>query len=98
MSVRQTFLLAEPFRLRKITTDPHILTHVNTVRPDGRYPKLKIYISEVILDSIPNSHPVIQLACNFAFCAMRYQMQPLNLADYMLHLPHSSWLHKTFPL
>jgi hypothetical protein len=27
-SVFQTFLLAHPFRLRKITTDPHILAHV----------------------------------------------------------------------
>jgi hypothetical protein len=46
-------LLAKPFWLRKITTDPHILTHVNTVRPYDSYPKLKIYISELILDSIP---------------------------------------------
>jgi hypothetical protein len=94
MSVPKTFLLAEPFRLRKITADPHILTHV---RPDDRYSKLNIYISELILDSILSSHPVILLACDFAFCAMRYQMQPLSLADYMLHRPRSSWLHKTFP-
>ena len=97
MSVPKTFLLAEPFWLRKIITDPHILTDVNTVRPDDRYPKLKICISELILVSIPSSRPVIQLACNFAVCAMRYQMQPLSLADYMLHRPRSSWLHKTFP-
>jgi hypothetical protein len=37
--------------LQKITTDPHILAHVNIVCPDDRYPKLKIYISELILDS-----------------------------------------------
>jgi len=43
--IPKTFLLAEPIWLRKITTDPHILTHVSTVRPDDRYPKLKIYIS-----------------------------------------------------
>jgi len=97
MSVPKTFLLAEPFELWKITTDPHILTHVNTVRLDDRYPKLKMHISELILDSIPNSHPVIQLACNFAFIAMWYQMLPLSHADYMLHRPRSSWLYKTSP-
>jgi len=48
------------------------------------------YISELILDSIPSSHPVIQLACSFDFCAMRYQMQPLSYTDYMLHRPRSS--------
>jgi len=31
--------------------DPHILAYVNTECPDDRYPKLKIYISELILDS-----------------------------------------------
>jgi hypothetical protein len=30
-SVSHTFLLADPFWLRKITTDQHILAHVNTV-------------------------------------------------------------------
>jgi hypothetical protein len=45
------FFLADPFCLRKITTDPHILAHVNMKYPDDRYPKLKIFISEVILDS-----------------------------------------------
>ena len=74
------FLLADPFWFRKITTDPHIRTQVNTVRPDDRYPKLKIYISELFLDS---SHHVIQLAPKFALCAMWYQMQPLSRADYM---------------
>ena len=28
-SVSQTCMLADPFWLRKITTDPHILAHVN---------------------------------------------------------------------
>ena len=44
-------LLANPFWLRKITTDPHILVHVNVEYRDDRDPKLKIYISELILDS-----------------------------------------------
>jgi len=44
-------LLADPFRLRKMATDSHILAHVNVGRQDDRYPKLKTYISELILDS-----------------------------------------------
>jgi hypothetical protein len=50
-SVSQTYLLADPFRLRKITTDPHILAHVNKECTGDRYPKLKICISELISDS-----------------------------------------------
>jgi hypothetical protein len=49
--VSHTFLLMDRFRLRKITTDPHILFHVNTVCPNSRNPKLKICISEPILDT-----------------------------------------------
>ena len=45
----QNFLARGPFWYRKITTDSHILAHVNTECPDGRYPKLKINISEIIL-------------------------------------------------
>jgi hypothetical protein len=37
-SVFQTFLQADPFWLRKITTDPQILVHVNIQCPDDRYP------------------------------------------------------------
>jgi hypothetical protein len=37
--------------LRKITTDPHSLAHVNMEFSDDRYPELKIYISEPTLDS-----------------------------------------------
>ena len=33
-----------------LVSDPHILAHVNTECVDDRYPKLEIYISEVILD------------------------------------------------
>jgi hypothetical protein len=31
--------------------DPYILAHANTGCPDDRYPKLKIYISDLISDS-----------------------------------------------
>jgi len=47
----KVFLIADLFRLRKIATNPHILAHVNIACPDDRYPKLKMYISELILDS-----------------------------------------------
>jgi len=43
-------LFMGPFRLLKITTDPHILADVTTAFLDDRYSKLKIYISELILD------------------------------------------------
>jgi len=45
--VSQTFLLADPFLIRKISTDPHILGHENTDCPDDRYPKFKMCISEL---------------------------------------------------
>jgi hypothetical protein len=38
------FLLADPFWLRKLTTDPHILADVNIACPDDSRPKLKKYI------------------------------------------------------
>jgi hypothetical protein len=47
-SVSQTFMLADLFWIRKITKDPNILTHVIIVCPKYRYPKSKIYISELI--------------------------------------------------
>jgi hypothetical protein len=34
-----------------MTMDPDNLAHINTVCPDDRYPKLKINVSELILDS-----------------------------------------------
>jgi len=43
--------LMDPFRLSKITMDPHILAHVNTECLDYRNPKFDIYISELIVDS-----------------------------------------------
>jgi len=41
----------DPFCLRKITTDPHILVHVNVECAVDKEPRLKIYISELISDS-----------------------------------------------
>ena len=51
MSVFSNFLLADTFQFQKITINPHILAHVNTVCLDDRYPKLNIYISELTLPS-----------------------------------------------
>jgi len=42
------FLLVDTFWFQKITLDPHILAHVNTVCLNDRHPKLNIYISELI--------------------------------------------------
>ena len=51
-SASRTFTLADPFWLRKVTTDSHILAYVNMDCTDDRYPKLDVYISpELILDS-----------------------------------------------
>jgi hypothetical protein len=50
-SVSHTFFLPEPFWLKKISTDPQIPAQVNIVCSDDRYPKFKIYISGMILDS-----------------------------------------------
>jgi hypothetical protein len=44
-------LPAELFWFRKITTDSHSLTHVNTECPVDRYPKFKVHISEIISKS-----------------------------------------------
>ena len=57
--VPKRFFLTEPFGLRKITTflrqittDPHILAHVNIVcMDDDRYTELNIYFSELVVDS-----------------------------------------------
>jgi len=43
----RTFLLADPFWFRKITTDPHILAYVNVGCLNDGCPKLYIYISEL---------------------------------------------------
>jgi len=62
VSVSKTFVLADPFWLRKATTDFHILAHVNVECTDDRCPKLKFYISELILYNygyIPLSYVII---------------------------------------
>jgi hypothetical protein len=62
-SVSHAFLLEDPSWHKKITTDPHILSHINIERPDDKYPKLDIYITEPILDSykcMPVAHVTIQ--------------------------------------
>jgi hypothetical protein len=51
ISVSQILLVADPFWLQKITTDPHIHIHVHTECPDDRYIKFKIYISELTMDN-----------------------------------------------
>jgi hypothetical protein len=40
--------LADPFWLRKITTDPHILADVNIACSDDRHLIVKLFISEMI--------------------------------------------------
>jgi hypothetical protein len=46
-----TLFAHAPILALKITIDPHILAHVNIVCLDDTYPKLKMYVSEMILDS-----------------------------------------------
>jgi len=46
---KKTFWLTDPIWFRKITTDPNILVHVNIEWRDNWYPKLKTYISALIL-------------------------------------------------
>jgi len=40
----KSFRSRKPFGFQKITTDPHILDHVNIDSPYDRYTKLKIYM------------------------------------------------------
>jgi hypothetical protein len=47
LSASQTFLFVDSFCLRKITTDPHKLAHLNIDCVDDRYSKLKICIAEI---------------------------------------------------
>jgi hypothetical protein len=49
-SASQIFCSRIPFVLQKTTTDLHIVANFNIVRPNDKYPKLKIYNSELILD------------------------------------------------
>ena len=50
-NISQNFLLADPFWLWKTTTDPYDPAYLNVECLDDRYPELKFYISELILDS-----------------------------------------------
>jgi hypothetical protein len=63
-SVSRTVLVADPLWLRKITTETHILAHVNIDCPDNSYPKLKDYISELILYS-NESMPAAYITMNY---------------------------------
>jgi len=47
----KSFLLPDPFWLRKIITDSHTLTHINMECSDDRYRRLKIHVSMLILYS-----------------------------------------------
>jgi hypothetical protein len=47
-SVSQTFMTADPSWVKKITTDPHILIHIDMQCADDKYAKLKIYISDLV--------------------------------------------------
>jgi hypothetical protein len=58
-SVSQRFCLGTPVWFWKITTDPHVLAHVNTVCTFDRYPKFKICISELI--TVVPPHPLIEI-------------------------------------
>jgi hypothetical protein len=51
----QTFLVADPFWLKKITTDPHILAPVNIECTDEGYANLKIYLSQLTLVNHENT-------------------------------------------
>jgi hypothetical protein len=48
-------MLADPFWFCKITTNPHTHSHTNIECPEVRCPKLKMYISKLILDSYENT-------------------------------------------
>jgi len=44
-------LRGPPFVFEKMTTNPHVLAHINTECTDDKYPKLYICILKLILDS-----------------------------------------------
>jgi hypothetical protein len=58
------FFFADSFWLRNVTMDPHIHAYVNIECSDDRYSNLKIYISELILDS----YEYILVACLIIHC------------------------------
>jgi len=50
-SVSETFPLADPFWLLKITKDPYVLNQINIDCPDDTYPKPKNCTSERLVGS-----------------------------------------------
>ena len=60
----QNLLLANPFWLRIITTDPRILARVNVECRDDGHKKFKIYASKLILDSYEYI-PVAQVTVHY---------------------------------
>jgi hypothetical protein len=72
ISVSQCFLLTGPFRLRTITTDPHILRHKNIVCPDDRYPKFKIHIPELIFRELRTVPAAVEKYIPAAYVTMHY--------------------------
>jgi hypothetical protein len=83
-SVSPNFLLADFLWLRKITTDPHILAHVNTVCPYDKYPKWKS-IFYVLL----TVHPCIISQINPTRCSILFYIfiyfSSLNVSG--IHVP-----------
>ena len=47
--IPKTFFLTDPFCRRKITTDPHILAHVNTECPDDSYEHIQVASHDLTL-------------------------------------------------
>jgi len=60
-----------------ITTDPHTVAESNTKCPKETYPKLKIYISELVIGSYQYI-PVAQLAMN---CIISHEIKIMSLAS-----------------
>ena len=60
-----------------MTTDPHILVHIK-LRAD-RYPKLKIYVSELNLDS----YKYLTVAHITKYCMILLQLKLLSLAFWV---------------
>jgi hypothetical protein len=62
INVSQKLCSQTSFCLRKMTTNPHTLAHINTECPDDKQPELYMYIWERILDSyqyIPVAHVTV---------------------------------------
>jgi hypothetical protein len=71
-------LLADPFRLRKITTDHHILAHVNIQCP-SEVSKLNTCISKPILDR----YYVIPTSSKYNNALHSFILKGLSLASWL---------------